>query len=456
MKEEAKKTYLYNWHKAHGANLVEFAGWSMPLWYPSGAVAEHQVVVTNAGVFDTSHMAVVMIAGPGTFELLQLCFTKDLNACVGTNKTRLTPGRCVYGAYLNEQGGAIDDAIVYQIGSEDYMTVVNAGMGAKVSEHLRTHASGLNVRVTDLTAQVGKMDLQGPHSARVLMRLLKDPEAALKNMAYFSFRGHFDEGSAAADTFLSDGTSILLSRTGYTGEFGFEIFVGPSKLTRVWEMILDAGADFGVIPCGLAARDSLRAGAVLPLSHQDIGPWPFINHPWSFALPFNHDETAFTKKFIGDCVLELRDTADHTYPFVGYDPRKVSIYDPAVVLDSGGREIGVVSTCVSDMAIGRVDNHIYSMASRDKPEQFKPRGLACGFVRVKARLFPGQEVELKDNRREIKVAIVDEIRPYRTARRPVREMMCETNACSNKEESGEPSLHKEGSPDLSALKANSY
>lgn len=423
MQEEVKTTYLYDWHKAHGANLVEFAGWGMPLWYPSGAIAEHQVVLTNAGLFDTSHMAVVMIAGPGAFELLQLCFAKDLNACVGRNRTALIPGRCVYGAYLNEQGGAIDDAIVYQIGREDYLTVVNAGMGAKVSEHLSMHVRWLNMSVTDLTARVGKIDIQGPQSARVLMRLLQDPEATLMDMAYFSFKGHFDKASPAADTFLRDGTPILLSRTGYTGEFGFELFVDPSKLTRVWEMILEAGADFGVIPCGLAARDSLRAGAMLPLSHQDIGPWPFINHPWSFALPYDANEKAFTKHFIGDGVLELRDKADHTHAFVGYDPRKVSIHDPAVVLDSGGKEIGVVSTCVADMAIGRVDNRIYSIASPDKPEQFKPRGLACGFVRVRSRLFPGQEVYLKDNRRSIKVAIVDDIRPDRTARRPMREMM---------------------------------
>ncbi len=218
---------------------------------------------------------------------------------------------------------------------------------------------------------------------------------------------------------LDDAVIAKLDRMGER----FEIFVDPSKLTRVWEMFLKAGADFGVIPCGLAARDSLRAGAVLPLSHQDIGSWPFINHPWSFALPYNHAETAFTKAFIGDRVLELRDKADHTHAFVGYDPRKVSIHDPAVVLDSDGKKIGVVSTCVADMAIGRVENRIFSIASPDKPEQFKPRGLCCGFVRVKSRLFPGQEVDLKDNRRKIKVVIVDDIRPHRTARRLMREMM---------------------------------
>jgi aminomethyltransferase len=99
---------------------------------------------------------------------------------------------------------------------------------------------------------------------------------------------------------LADGTTILLSRTGYKGEFGFEIFVSPDHTVKLWEMILNAGRDFELTPCGLAARDSLRGGAVLPLSHQDIGPGPPIDHPWHFALPSNDDLTAFTQTFIGD------------------------------------------------------------------------------------------------------------------------------------------------------------
>jgi aminomethyltransferase len=329
----------------------------------------------------------------------------------------------VYGAYLNDEGWVIDDAIVYQLGLDNYMTVVNAGMGAAVADHLRSHAQGSNVRITDLTGNVGKIDLQGPMSAKVLMKVLQDPEKVLDDMAYFSFKGHFDAESSTSDTFLVDGTHILLSRTGYTGEFGFEIFVDLQHLLRVWELILHAGQDFGLLPCGLAARDSLRAGACLPLSHQDIGPWPFINHPWSFALPYNEDCITFTKKFIGDRILAIREEAEHTYAFVGYDPRKVSIQDLAVVLDDRGNEIGVVLTCVSDMAIALYDGRIYSMASPDKPENFKPLGLSCGFVKVKPRLVAGQEVHLKDSRREINVIVSDDVRPDRTARRLMQEMI---------------------------------
>ena len=403
--------------------MVTFAGWSMPLWYPSGAVTEHQINITNAGIFDTSHMSVVAIAGAGSFELLQLCFTKDLSACIGKNRAPLRPGRCVYGAYLNDEGWVIDDAIVYQIGLDNYMTVVNAGMGAAITDRLQIHVQGSKVRITDLTGSVGKIDLQGPMSAKVLMKVLQDPEKVLEDMAYFSFQGHCDAELGTSDTFLRDGTPILLSRTGYTGEFGFEIFVDRHYIVRIWELMLLAGQDFGLLPCGLAARDSLRAGACLPLSHQDIGPWPFINHPWSFALPYNEESTAFTKKFIGDRILAIREEAEHTYAFVGYDPRKVSIHDPAVVLDARGNEIGVVSTCVSDMAIARYGDRIYSMSSPDKPDHFKPRGLSCGFVKVKPRLVAGQEVHLKDSRREIKVMICDDVRPDRTAHRPMQEMM---------------------------------
>jgi aminomethyltransferase len=420
---EANKTPLYHWHLAHGANMVTFAGWSMPLWYPSGAVAEHQINITSAGIFDTSHMSVLSIEGLGSFELLQHCFTKGLNACVGKNRAPLKPGRCVYGAFLNDEGWVMDDAIIYQVGPDNYMAVVNAGMGTAISNHLNTHAQGSNVRITDLTGNVGKIDLQGPMSAKVLMKVLQDPEKVLEDMAYFSFKGHFDAESGASDTFLEDGIPILLARTGYTGEFGFEIFVDRRCIERVWELILQAGRDLGLLPCGLAARDSLRAGAGLPLSHQDIGPWPFINHPWSFALPYNDEGTAFTKKFMGDRILAIREEAEHTYAFVGYDPRKVSIHDPAVVLDARGNEVGVALTCVSDMAIARFDGRIYSMASPDKPENFKPRGLSCGFVRVKPRLVAGQEVYLKDSRREIKVVICDDIRPDRTAHRSMQEMM---------------------------------
>ncbi len=410
MQQESKKTLLHDWHVAHGANMAEFGGYRMPLWYPSGAKQEHLAVLTNAGIFDTSHMATVMVTGKDAFVLLQQSFSRDLNICPGKNKNPLKHGRCVYGVFLNEAGHTIDDAIVYHLESERYMIVVNAGMGSKIAQHLTSHIKQNQVKITDLTDKIGKMDIQGYLSGKILMKILKSPETVLESMPYFSFK---------SDVSLKDGTRILLSRTGYTGEFGFEIFTQPEHFVKLWEIILDAGKDDGIIPCGLAARDSLRAGAVLPLSHQDIGSWLFINNPWDFALPYNNDKTGFTKEFTGDTSIlkAIQDKAgvEYTYPFVGYDLRKVGAQDSAVILDSEDESVGKVLTCVSDMGIGIHENRIYSIASPDKPKDFNPAGLCCGFIKVKKRLIPGQVMELRDKRRKIKVMITDDIRPHRTA-----------------------------------------
>jgi aminomethyltransferase len=420
---EKKRTALAAWHEAHDATMADFAGWSMPLWYPSGARNEHTAVITNAGLFDTSHMSFVTVSGPDAYDLLQLCFTRDLRACAGKGDAPLSSGTCVYGAFLNERGELIDDAIVYQLAEGEYLVIVNAGMGGTIAEHLKSCLQGRNARVDDLSGNVAKIDVQGPAAAKVLRKVLKTPERVFAKMPYFSFKGALGDDSAHDTVTLTGGTPVLVSRTGYTGEFGFEIIVSPDRLVRVWEMMLSAGEEFGAIACGLAARDSLRAGAVLPLSHQDIGPWPFINHPWHFALPFDSERKRFTKAFVGDAVLELRDRAEHTHAFAGYDPRKVSTHDPAVVLYSKGEEIGVVTTCVADLAIDRINDRICSIASPDRPKNFKPRGLCCGFVRVKPHLEVGQMVELKDKRRSIKAQIVEDIRPDRTARRPLQEFI---------------------------------
>ncbi len=423
MSETIKKTPLHNWHVENGASMAEFGGYEMPLWY-SSSKNEHISVVTNAGLFDTSHMAVLTVSGKDARDLLQLCFTKDLDSCIGRDKSPIVEGRCVYGAFLNEKGGVIDDSIVYKLAENSFMLVVNAGMGAAIAGHLESHRDGRDVAIADLTDLVGKIDIQGPLSAKILSGLLSDPKSAFERMLYFSFKGHFDPSSPLADQVrLTDGTPVLLSRTGYTGEFGFEIYAVPDRVRALWERIIAEGKGRGLVACGLAARDSLRGGAVLPLSHQDIGPWPYLNHPWSFALPYNEDETGFTKKFIGSDALLNVESPEFTYPFVGFDLRKVSIGDPAVVLDSAGDEIGKVLTCVSDMALGRDGDRIYSMASPDKPPDLKIKGLSCGFAKVRRAMKEGEAVVLKDKRRRIEARIASDIRPDRTARRPIDKML---------------------------------
>jgi aminomethyltransferase len=420
-----KKTALHDWHTARGAKMADFGGYEMPLWYDS-AKNEHLAVVTGAGLFDTSHMGVITVTGKASESILQHCFTSNLAACQGPLKKPLSVGRCVYGAFLNENGHLMDDAIINRTGRERFMVVVNADMGQQITSHLKENSRGTDTHITDLTGSVGKIDIQGPMAARILSKILASPSDIFNKMPYFSFKGDFLTGSAPEqEVRLIDGTAILLSRTGYTGEFGFEIFTDTTHLTGLWEQIMDAGKTFGLIPCGLAARDSLRTGAGLPLSHQDIGEWPFINHPWHFALPFNNDHKSFSKTFMGDRALLHSGKHQYTCAFVGYDLRKVTVSQNTAVMDNDGGRIGRVLTCVSDMAIGRINENIYSIASPDRPIEFKPKGLSCGFVKVNQTLQPGQILNLEEGRRKIRVMITDNIRPDRTARRPIQEMINE-------------------------------
>ncbi len=295
MTEAKKQTPLFDWHKAHGANMVEFGDYLMPVWYAS-ARNEHLAVVSQAGLFDTSHMATLRVFGQDAYDLLQWCFTRDLDACVGKDGAPLTDGKCVYGVFLDEHGHAIDDSIVYKIKDGEFMVEVNAGMGGPIARHLAGQARGRDVKVVDLTDQLGKIDIQGPAAIRIMAKVLENPGAVFDKLPYFSAKGHFDPASSlAGQARLLDGTPILVSRSGYTGEVGFELFVERAQTVKLWDAIMAAGADSGLIPCGLAARDSLRAGAVLPLSHQDIGDWPCIHNPWPFALPFTAEGQGFTK-----------------------------------------------------------------------------------------------------------------------------------------------------------------
>ena len=398
-----KKTVLNATHARLGGTLVDFGGWEMPLWYPSGAVKEHLAVLTVAGLFDTSHMTVLLAEGKGLRAFLNYAITKDIS--------NLQMERAGYGIILDADGCSIDDTIVYPLDNNRFALVVNAGMGEAVISHMKTLPGSEGITWQDLTGKLGKLDIQGPKAFAILKTCFANPDTLFEKFPYFSFKGDFNLEASAVT--LKDGTPILLSRTGYTGEQGFEIFLPADKTLNFWNMLLEAGEASGLIPCGLAARDSLRAGAVLPLSHQDIGHWPFMNTPWPFALPMD-ESGAFTKDFMGCSALNAA-TADHTLVFVGFDPRKVDTASARVILD--GQETGTVLTAVADMAIARVDGKVVGLASPDKPEGFNPRGLVCGFIKVNCHIQPGTTVILKDARREIKVEICTDIRPGRTARK---------------------------------------
>lgn len=424
MTQNSKRTPLYDWHISQGAKMGDFGGYEMPLWYESGPKHEHLSVINQAGIFDTSHMAAISVKGSEALELLQLCFTKDLAACIGPAKNPLSPGRCAYGVFLDEKGGIIDDALVYMNGSGSYTIIVNAGMGKPVAEHLKSQAGGKEVQIDDLTDKLGKIDVQGPKAAKIVSLIIQNPGDVFEKMPYFSFKGDFKgEAGEAGDVRLLDGTPILLSRTGYTGEFGFEIFLEAEHTVSLWERLIAAGGEFDAVACGLAARDSLRAGAVLPLSHQDIGEWLFVNHPWPFALPYDESGSTFTKSFFGADALANADQAAFTHAFVGFDPRKVIPGDDVNVLDEEMGVIGSILTCATDMAIDRHEGKVFSVASVDRPSEMKFRGLSCGFVKTSRSLTPGQVVYLQAGKRKIKVEIVEDVRPARTARRAMAKMV---------------------------------
>ena len=216
---------------------------------------------------------------------------------------------------------------------------------------------------------------------------------------------------------LLDGTPILVSRSGYTGEVGFELFV-ERQTVKLWEALMAAGE--GVRPDavrsgrpGLAARG--RRAAALPSGHR-----PLDLHPQPLALraALHRRWPGFTKTFLGSAALDKAADAPYTLTFVGHDFRKVDTHDARVFLD--GKEIGTVLTCVSDMAIGRHEGRIYSIASPDKPAGLTIKGLSCGFIKVGSKLAPGTVVELRDAKRAIQVLIETDVRPDRTARKALK------------------------------------
>lgn len=423
--EGAKKILLHSWHSANAVRMADFGGYDMPLWYQTGPKEEHLAVLRSAGLFDTSHMAVVTLQGPDSFALLQATFSKDLAQCIGPKRLPLCPGRCVYGVFADENGYVIDDALVYHLADEHYMVVVNAGMGPVLTEHLQAYAARYpfsGSTFTDFSDSLSKFDVQGPAALKILRAVLADPDAVFATMPYFSFKGFFDPSSSLSKAVtLQDGTPILLSRTGYTGEFGFELFLDTGFGEKVWHALLEAGDPYGMTVCGLAARDSLRAGAVLPLSHQDIGHWPFVNTPWPFALPYTEDGS-FSKEFLGSKAIIAAGDADHTYAFVGKDVRKVVAGEGSSVQGDNGESIGTVLTCATDMGIGWHEGKLISVATPDLPEGVKIKGLCCGFIKVSHALAPGQKIMINDTRRSIEVTVVTDIRPDRTARRAIGAM----------------------------------
>ncbi len=238
-----RRTALHAAHVALGARMVPFGGWEMPVLY-KGVLDEHKAVRTTAGVFDISHMARVDLTGPGALPLLEGTFTN----MVGT----MTPGQVRYGFVCNDAGGIKDDILVYKWAADDYSAVVNAGNREKILAHWQAHNAGPGATVTDRTDETVMVAVQGPRAVEMVATLVPADITAMK---YYT---------AVRTTYR--GEPAVVSRTGYTGEDGFEVTVPAASGESLWAELLS----FQAVPCGLGARDTLRLEAGMPLYGHEL------------------------------------------------------------------------------------------------------------------------------------------------------------------------------------------
>lgn len=237
------KTPLYDTHVKYNGKIVPFAGYLLPVQYEAGVIAEHMAVRTACGMFDVSHMGEITCIGPDAVENLNHLLTNDY--------TTMYDGQARYSPMCNEEGGVVDDLIVYKVYDEHYLIVVNAANKDKDYAWIKAHQFG-DVEFKDISSEVAQIALQGPKAPEVLKKLVKEEDIPAK---YYS---------ATFNREIS-GMKCIISKTGYTGEDGFELYLASEDAPKLWELLMETGKEEGLIPCGLGARDTLRLEAAMPL-----------------------------------------------------------------------------------------------------------------------------------------------------------------------------------------------
>jgi aminomethyltransferase len=334
----SRQTPLYAVHVRLGAVMTPFAGWQMPLRYGS-ETAEHQAVRHAAGLFDLSHMGEIVVRGPAAGAALDYALTGFISG--------LRPGRARYTMICAADGGVLDDLVVYRQGEQEYLVIANASNTSVVLSSLQARAAGFDAVVTDATDDYALIAVQGPAAAGILGGLT---DLDLGAMKYYA--GAF--GSVA-------GCPCWVARTGYTGEDGFEVYCRPFDAVRVWEAILAAGAPSGLVPAGLAARDTLRLEAGMPLYGNELGPdmTPFeagLGRVVKFDKPGD---------FVGRSALSSLASATPARRLVGLtiESRRVARHGYPVLAD--GVECGVVTSGAPSPTLGHPIAMAYLNASAD-------------------------------------------------------------------------------------------
>ena len=318
---ELRRTALNATHRRMGAKMVNFGGWDMPVEYPSGLIQEHLAVRTAVGVFDVSHMGDIRISGPQALAAVQHISMNDA--------ARLAIGQAHYSALLYPQGTFVDDVVVHRLGESVYLLVINAGTREKDFSWVRDNVGGFECKAEDVGDLYTQLAIQGPRAIDVLKKLTDVELAGIKN--YW-----FTHGTVCGLK------NILIARTGYTGEDGFEIYVPSDAATSemVWNKVLEAGAKFGIKPCGLGARNTLRLESKMALYGHEISESVTV-------LEAGLERYCKFEKgdFIGRAALDQQKAAGVKRTLVGLEMQERGIArDGYKVLDRASSEIGYVTS----------------------------------------------------------------------------------------------------------------
>ena len=312
-----KKTPLYEKHVALNAKIIDFGGWAMPVQY-TNVIEEHRATRRAAGLFDICHMGEIEVKGPQALDLLQLVLTRNL--------ADQTIGQVKLSALLNEEGGVIDDLTVYKMDEKFYMLVTNATPRERDWQWIKSiqQSKNFDCALKDVSDNTGKLDLQGPRSEEILQKLT---EADLKAMRFY----HFCESRVG-------GFPAIISRSGYTGEDGFEIYGAGDVIGEIWDKLMAEGTVLGMKPCGLGARDTLRLEAGMMLNGQDmdesVSP---LEVPYSWIVDAH-------KEFVGSVSLRTKQNSGIKKKLVGLEMTGRGIARHGYKVFHDGKEIGVVTS----------------------------------------------------------------------------------------------------------------
>ena len=354
MEENLVKTCLHDCHVKLGALMSPFGGFDMPIQYV-GITEEHNAVRQHVGVFDVSHMGEVRVKGPDAYKFVSHIFVNDV--------TGAPDGQIFYGMMCYENGGTVDDLLVYKVNDEEYFLVINASNIDKDVAWIRSNAEGFNVEIADESPYYGEVAVQGPEAEDTLVNVLG---IDVRDIAFYNFR-----------VFDLEGEKVIVSRTGYTGEDGFEIYGSHDFIVRTWDRLMEAG----VQPCGLGCRDTLRFEVGLPLYGHELS---------AEISPIEASLSMFVKlekpEFVGKEALAAQKANGVKRRIVGIELEGSAVPRAGYPVEVEGKVVGEVTTGYKSISTGKS----VAMAMIEKP--YDKLGTPVE-VRIRKKTFPGKIVK---------------------------------------------------------------